>query len=127
MTLNKSKHVFIFILFLWYSKVFAFYFPSIEQYLPNNPVILDCGANAGLSSIQLLQYYPDATIIAVEADSDLFALLQQYTKGISQIRTFHCALTSYNGKIPFYENKEKEKSNAQGIYFSSIKRPLVLA
>jgi len=42
-----------------------------------NALILDCGANIGLSVIYLKKLFPDATIIAFEPDSLNFSLLQQ--------------------------------------------------
>jgi FkbM family methyltransferase len=40
------------------------------------PVILDCGANIGLATIYWKRLYPAATIIAFEADPDVFDVLR---------------------------------------------------
>lgn len=42
----------------------------------SQPVILDCGANIGLSVLWLAKNYPEATILAFEADPFLFRMLQ---------------------------------------------------
>jgi FkbM family methyltransferase len=42
----------------------------------NNPVIIDCGSNIGLSIIFFKKLYPDAQIIGFEPDSDIFKILQ---------------------------------------------------
>jgi len=48
-----------------------------KQTIPPNAVILDCGANIGLSVIYLKKICPTATIIAFEPDPDNFKLLQK--------------------------------------------------
>jgi FkbM family methyltransferase len=45
--------------------------------LPDNSVIIDCGANIGLSVIYLKEKFPAATIIAFEPDDDNYSLLMQ--------------------------------------------------
>ena len=40
-----------------------------------NPVILDCGANVGLSALFFSRYYPSAKIVAYEADAMVFKYL----------------------------------------------------
>jgi FkbM family methyltransferase len=40
------------------------------------PLIVDCGANCGLSVVYFKQLYPQARIIAVEADPRIFSLLE---------------------------------------------------
>jgi FkbM family methyltransferase len=42
-----------------------------------NPLIIDCGANIGLSSIYFKTIYPNATLHAFEPDQVLFNLLKQ--------------------------------------------------
>lgn len=40
------------------------------------PLVIDCGANCGVSVVYFKQLFPAARIIAVEADPNIFALLQ---------------------------------------------------
>ncbi len=42
-----------------------------------NPYIIDCGANLGMSIIYFKQLYPDARIIAFEADEHIFSFLKK--------------------------------------------------
>lgn len=51
-----------------------------KQELPENPYIIDCGANIGLSVIYMKRHFPKAEIIAFEPDETNFNLL---TKNIS--------------------------------------------
>jgi len=46
------------------------------QATSHSPVIVDCGANYGVSLVYFKQIFPDAKVIAVEADPEIFALLQ---------------------------------------------------
>lgn len=43
----------------------------------SNPCIIDCGANLGMSVIYFKQLYPNATIIAFEADDYIFNFLEK--------------------------------------------------
>jgi len=47
-----------------------------KQSLPPDPLIIDCGANIGLSIIYMKEYYPNARIIAFEPDETNFRLLE---------------------------------------------------
>jgi FkbM family methyltransferase len=42
-----------------------------------NPFIIDCGANLGMSIIYFKELYPDAKIIAFEADEHIFSFLEK--------------------------------------------------
>ena len=44
---------------------------------PEKSIILDCGANMGLSVLYFARNYPDHTIIAFEPDPDIFDLLEE--------------------------------------------------
>lgn len=48
-----------------------------RQSLRQDPYVIDCGANIGLSIIYMKQLYPKATIIAFEPDERNFELLQK--------------------------------------------------
>jgi FkbM family methyltransferase len=45
-----------------------------------NPCIIDCGANLGMSIIYFKQLYPEASIIAFEADEYIFNFLEKNIK-----------------------------------------------
>lgn len=42
-----------------------------------NPYIIDCGANLGMSIVYFKELYPDARIIAFEADEHIFSFLEK--------------------------------------------------
>jgi FkbM family methyltransferase len=49
----------------------------------NSPLILDCGANIGLSAIFFKQTHPNARVVAFEPDPSNFALLNENVKTFS--------------------------------------------
>jgi len=52
------------------------------KFIPSkkSPLIIDCGANIGLSVLYFHKLVPDARIIAIEADPDIAAILEQNVK-----------------------------------------------
>lgn len=62
-------------------------------------VIVDAGANIGMSAIFFANKYPDATIIAMEPESSNFQLLQKNASPYPQIRPLLAALWKENRQI----------------------------
>lgn len=60
-------------------------------------VIIDVGANIGLSSRLFANRYPEATVIAIEAESENYKLLQCNANGHPRIIPLHAALMSTDG------------------------------
>ena len=46
---------------------------------PQTELVVDCGANAGFSTVFLLNRFPSATVVAIEPDSGNFEALQRNT------------------------------------------------
>lgn len=73
--------------FLWqfhdifFKNVYAFQ-TSVER-----PVIIDCGANIGLSILYFKKMFPEAEVIGFEPDPDVYRALQQNVSGFSGV---HC-------------------------------------
>ncbi len=86
----------------------------IKDILPANCVILDCGANDGGSSHELAKKFPMATILAVEADPNIYDALAASVKNSDRILPFNLALSDKNGSISFFPNTLDSKSNKQG-------------
>ena len=61
--------------------------------------IVDAGANIGLSSLYFAATYPEATIFALEPETDNFLLLQRNCAHIDQIKPLHGALWSTPGSV----------------------------
>jgi len=62
-------------------------------------IIVDAGANIGLSSIYYANRYPSAAIIAVEAEVSNFAMLERNVRPYKQITPIHAALWNHEGFI----------------------------
>jgi FkbM family methyltransferase len=70
----------------------------------HEPVIIDCGANVGISSVYWAKCFPKATIRAVEADPDVFAYLEKNVElnGVAgSVETINKAVWHEKGKISF--------------------------
>ena len=68
--------------------------------LPFSPrVIVDAGANIGTTSIYFAHRYPEARIIAIEAEASNFALLSKNVEPYARITPIHAALWSQDGEM----------------------------
>ena len=67
------------------------------------PVILDCGANIGLSSIWLADAFPQAMVIAIEPEPANFALLKENVREISQIVPVNAGVSNASGKLSLHD------------------------
>jgi FkbM family methyltransferase len=68
-----------------------------------NPVIIDCGANVGLSVIWFKQRYPNSRIIAFEADPVITEVLRANvaTLGLKKVEIVDAAVWDSTGKAGF--------------------------
>ena len=73
----------------------------IRKFLPNNPVILDCGANDGWDTINLSRM-TNNLVHAFEPVPELYQRLLQNTKNVSSIKCYPLALSDKNGFAEFY-------------------------
>jgi FkbM family methyltransferase len=48
-------------------------------------IIVDCGANVGLTAVYLSNFFPEARIISIEPDFENFALLQKNTEAYNNV------------------------------------------
>ena len=83
----------------------GFYNGSVSR--SETPVILDCGANVGLSSIWFARKYPRAKVIAVEPECDNFRLLTMNTSAYPNILAVHGAVSDREGQMSLF-NAENE-------------------
>ncbi|HET6762266.1 MAG TPA: FkbM family methyltransferase [Longimicrobiaceae bacterium] len=58
-----------------------------------DPVVVDCGANLGMSVLYFHMRYPRAHIVAVEPHPDAFRLLQENTAGLEGVELIRAAVT----------------------------------
>jgi FkbM family methyltransferase len=66
-------------------------------------VIVDLGANVGLSVLSFAARFPRARILAVEASPSTFERLERNVGGLERVTTVHAAVAGSDGTLPFYE------------------------
>lgn len=103
------------------------------EFLPTNPIIIDCGAHIGIDTIELAKII-GSKIYAFEAVEDVYAKLLINTSNISNISCFNLALNSYDGTADFFVSsgssdgsssllKPKEHINDHpDVYFKKINK-----
>ena len=75
----------------------------------NNHIILDIGANIGLTSLFFKELYPDSEIIVFEPDPSSFLCLKENLNGLNiQMNPF--AVSNSNGSSKFYVNENSAKN-----------------
>jgi len=82
-----------------------------------SPVIIDCGANYGVSVVYFKQIFPDAKVIAVEADPEIFALLQwnAAVHDLADVTLINKVVAAQAGQVEFH----REGADAGRIHFMS--------
>src|SRR5262249_6049522 len=68
------------------------------------PLIVDCGANCGVSVVYFKHLFPAAKIIAVEADPEIFALLQWNvsSRGLSDVTLINRVVAEGSEPVAFH-------------------------
>jgi FkbM family methyltransferase len=72
------------------------------------PLILDCGANIGISVLYFKKLYPRARVIAFEPNPETFKLLEHNVQqnNLCDVQLINAAVGSSNGTIEFYVNDD---------------------
>jgi FkbM family methyltransferase len=70
------------------------------------PLIIDCGANIGLSSIWLSQRFPDAVIVSIEPEPDNFRLLALNARNFPRIIALHAAISDKASRVTLLNNDD---------------------
>ena len=70
----------------------------------SNPLILDGGANVGLSVAYFKKAYPDSAVVAFEPDPAIFAVLERNVRrwGFRGVELVPRALWTQSGSLPFH-------------------------
>lgn len=91
----------------------------------DNPLVIDCGANIGMSVLFFKKLYPKSEILAFEANPYSFSLLElnMEINNIKGVQLFNCALSERNEPVNFYVPDHRGSLNASSIkgYNSGIK------
>lgn len=86
--------------------------------LPPSPIILDCGANIGLSVLYFKKHHPDATIVAFEPDTTNFRLLEKNiaSYNLQNVIALNQAVWIMDGKINFVEDHSMTSKISESKY-----------
>ncbi len=87
------------------------------------PVIIDCGSNIGLSVIYFKKHYPEAKVVAFEADPDIFKLQVENLKHLEHVDPRNEAVWIDDKGIKLFRNKADGAfvSDAGDVQVSSIR------
>lgn len=74
----------------------------LKDFLPNDPIILECGAMNGDDTLKFSKMWPLAKIYAFEPIPDHFNNIKQRFQDKGKIKIYQLALADKNGKFDFY-------------------------
>lgn len=77
-----------------FSAIYAFNEFKYDFRVPEQGVVLDCGANIGISTAYFAEKYPRALIIAIEPNTANFDLLERNTQSYKNVKCFHAGVWS---------------------------------
>jgi len=74
-----------------------------------DPLVIDCGANIGMSTLYLKLLYPQAKIVALEPDPTTYKVLNEniLTNKMTEIEVLNKAVFGRRGKISFYVDQDR--------------------
>jgi FkbM family methyltransferase len=81
-----------------------------------DPFIIDAGAHVGVATHFFKRLYPNARVLAFEANPITFALLQENIarNGLTRVRAIQAALAPHSGEVPFYTSVNDLQPGAWG-------------
>jgi len=74
----------------------------VKDFLPDNPIILECGAYNGDDTLRMAKQWPKATIHAFEPVPVHFENIKNRTEDNNNIKIYKLALADVEGKLDFY-------------------------
>lgn len=78
---------------------------------PEQPRIIDVGANAGQWLASVKRTFPDARVICYEPDLRAFTQLQTNAQSFTAVECVHCALGDAPGRTKFFRNADSVTSS----------------
>jgi FkbM family methyltransferase len=89
------------------------------------PVIIDCGANVGLSAFFFAQSFPKAKVLAFEADANIHQCLSNNVKQFPSVESIHQAIWINNDGVQFSAEGADGGAVATGTSAKTINVPSV--
>jgi FkbM family methyltransferase len=81
----------------------------IQQFLPDNPVIVEAGAFDGHDTKKMVSQWPQSTIHAFEPVPEIFERLTKNTSMLPNIHRYPVALSDHTGTAEFYISEKPTK------------------
>ena len=82
----------------------------------NPKIIVDIGANIGITAVWLNHKYPQAKIYCFEPMQDNFEILQKNIAGSENIQAFNFGLGNTNGELDIFSNVDVNNRGGFSIY-----------
>ena len=126
------RHIFLIILFLTTTltaglPIIKMVPPSeitsiFQQFLPENPVIIDAGAYDGTDGKRFAKKWPNSQVHCFEPIPQIFTLLCDNVQNMPNMFVYNCALSSENGTSEMFIS---EFRNTPGVpsHSASLRRP----
>lgn len=86
-----------------YDEILKFYNGLIEK--GKKPLIVDCGANIGLSACFFAQEFSEAEIIAIEPNRENFLAASIHTQNLDNVKLLNAAVGSHDGYVGIIDNE----------------------
>lgn len=65
----------------------------------HTPLIIDCGANNGLSTAWFARTYPQSFVVGIEPESENYAVALRNTERLSNVKLLHAAIAANDGQL----------------------------
>lgn len=86
----------------------------LKPFLPENPVILECGGCNGEETVRFSAYWPESVIYTFEPIPELFQQLTYRTENFQNIHRYQLALADRTGKLSFFFSDYNNTGNPSG-------------
>src|ERR1700722_10927436 len=95
------------------------------QFLPYNPVIVECGAYTGNETIRAAKVWPKGKVIAFEANPNAFEMLESGVakEKLDNVQIHNLAVNNYTGTAKFFVNYGSTGDNLTYAPESSLLEP----
>jgi FkbM family methyltransferase len=82
---------------------------TIQQFLPDNPTIVEAGAFDGNDTRKMALQWPQGTVHAFEPVSEIYERLVKNTSMLSNVHRYPLALSDHTGTAEFYISEKPTK------------------
>ena len=86
------------------------------------PFIIDCGSNIGISILYFKTLYPQAHIIGFEPDQKTFGILAKNIEqnNLANVQLVNKAVAGHDGEITFYSNPDQQGATRMNMFSKEL-------